>query len=104
MRDLRDLYNECRDLGAVSDQRSFSEMFGRRPSWCSSTLSRGRRPTTAALVTFMLRLEKIARATEAEIVATTDQEEVDALQGGLDEITNIKTEVWNEIERRSDAN
>lgn len=101
MRDLRSLYNECRDLGVVTDQRAFSKLFGRRPSWCSSTLTRGRRPTTAALVTFMLQLEKITRATEDEIAATTDQEEIDALHGGLDEITKIKSEVWDEIAVRS---
>ncbi|WP_043744929.1 hypothetical protein [Paramagnetospirillum magneticum] len=104
MRDLRSLYNECRDLGAVSDQRSFSRMFGRQASWCSSTLARGRRPTTGALVAFVLQLEKIIVATEEEMAATINQEEVDALRGGLDEITRIKAEVWSEVEIRSQLN
>jgi hypothetical protein len=104
MRDLRSLYDECRDLGVVSDQRSFSRLFGRQASWCSSSLTRGRQPTTAALITFMLRLDKIAKATAEEMAATMDQEEVDALRGGLDEITRIKAEVWSEIEIRSQLN
>lgn len=101
MRDLRSLYDECRDLGVVSDQRSFSRLFSRQASWCSSTLARGRRPTTAALVAFVLQLEMIARATEEEIVATTDQEEVDALRAGLDEITRMRSEIWIEIQEQS---
>lgn len=101
MRDLRSLYDECRDLGVVSDQRSFSRMFGRQPSWCSSSLTRGRQPTTAALIAFMMQLDKIAKATAEEMTVTTDQEEVDALRGGLDEITRIKAEVWLEIQDRS---
>ncbi|WP_156428829.1 hypothetical protein [Magnetospirillum sp. XM-1] len=49
----------------------------------------------------MLQLEKIAKATEEEIVATMDQEEIDALRGGLDEITRMRSEIWIEIQEQS---
>lgn len=101
MRSLKDFYENCRDLSVVNSQRAFSRLWGMRPSWFSSTLSHRRTPTTAALVTFYIRMEKIRHATEAELAATDDRDEIEALAVGLAEVRDMASEVWNEIVRRS---
>lgn len=99
MRSIRNLYNDCRELGVVADQREFSMWWARKPSWTSSSISRSRQPTVAALVAFYLKLEKIRRATAAELQVVTEADDVEALQGGLIEIEAMRNEVWAEVER-----
>lgn len=103
MRSIERLYEECRELGMVSSQRAFSGLWGKQPSWFSSSLARKRIPTVDSLVAFYIRLDKIAAATREERVATKDNEEIEALNGGLEEIENIRSELWAEIQKRSES-
>ena len=101
MRSLGELYGECKEMGVISSQKAFSLLWGKQPSWFSSTQSRRRIPTTEALVTFYIRLEKVATATRMELEDTADEEEAEALADGLQEIECIRAELWSEIILRS---
>jgi hypothetical protein len=101
MRSLGEFYNECRELGVTSSQKAFSRLWGKQPSWFSSTQARKRAPTTESLVTFLIRLDKIANATQAEIQMTTDMDEREALSEGLVEVSTMRAEIWEEIVARA---
>jgi len=101
MRSLSEFYDECRDLGVVTSQKAFSRLWGKQPSWFSSTQARRRVPTTESLVTFVLRLDKIAKATQEELQTANDMEEREALANGLVEVSKMRAEIWAEIVSRA---
>lgn len=101
MRSLSELYDECRDLGVVTSQKAFSTLWGKQPSWFSSTQARQRVPTTESLVTFFIRLDKIAKVTQEELESTNDSEEHEALIEGLAEVSKMRREIWEEIVGRA---
>lgn len=101
MRSLGELYDECKEMGVVSSQKAFSRLLGKQPSWYSSTQSRRRVPTTESLVTFYVRLGKISDATKAELDATDDTVDAEALTEGLSEVFMMRSEIWAEIVSRT---
>lgn len=101
MRNLGQLYDECRDLGVINSQKAFSVLCGKQPSWFSSTQARRRVPSTESLVTLFVRLGKVEEATEIELSETDTVEERDALAEGLVEVRKMRAEVWAEIVSRA---
>jgi len=88
MRSMSEIYDQCRAIGLTDNQRTFSKMWGRADSWFSSAMTRQhtRRISTEALLAFYFSLAETP-------VSGLPPEQLHA-------ISNLKSELWNEIASR----
>ena len=89
MRAISEIYEQCRDIGLTDSQRDFSTLWGRADSWFSSAMTRQheRRISTEALLAFYFSLADVRFSSDS----TAEQ---------LNVISNMKSELWNEIASR----
>jgi len=90
MVELEHLYREIRDLRVVDSQKEFSELFGKRASWYSSTLARRRKPGIDALVRFYLSLNEIEQETRDAVLSETDGGLAQNYLNGVEQISNLR--------------
>ena len=89
MRAISEIYEQCRDIGLTDSQRDFSTLWGRADSWFSSAMTRQheRRISPEALLAFYFSLADVRFSSDS----TAEQ---------LNVISNMKSELWNEIASR----
>ncbi|WP_152426599.1 hypothetical protein [Paramagnetospirillum caucaseum] len=97
MRNLKELYAEFLEMGAVYSQREFSRLWGMEPSWFSSTTSRGREPGIYPLCMFRIQIDRIKADTEIALSETDNEDEAEALTEGLEELKIIRDEMEKAI-------
>ena len=94
---LKDIYREIKDLGVVSSQREFSSMWGKRPSWCSTSMTRDRKPGLDALVRFHMTLMDMEQDSRIAANSAGSSEEAEEYMAGAEKLSEINSVIWSEI-------
>ncbi len=94
---LKKLYREIKELGVVTSQREFSGLWGKQPSWCSTSMTRHRSPGLDALVRFHMALDDMERDSNDAANVAEDNEAADAYRAGAGKLAELKSEIWTEI-------
>jgi hypothetical protein len=100
MLNLKNLCDSLRNVGAVDSQQGVSVLAGRRPSWFSSTIAHGRRPSTSALLTITHNLKEIASKTISAANETDDIAQSDAYRAGAAILQGWIQAIERELTRR----
>lgn len=100
MLNLKELSESLQSVGAVRNQQGVSALAGRRPSWLSSTLAHGRRPSTSALLTITHNLKEIASKTISAANETDDIAQSDAYRAGAAILQGWIQAIESELTRR----
>ena len=94
---LKDIYGEIKDLGVVNSQREFSSLWGKKPSWCSTSMTRGRKPGLDALVRFHVTLMDMEQDSRIAANSAGSSKEAEEYMAGAEKISEIKSVIWSEI-------
>jgi hypothetical protein len=94
---LETLYQEIKDLGVVTSQREFSGLWGKKESWCSTSMTRRRQPGLDALVRFHVTLNDLERETLDAAMTAENKETAQSYADGAMHIAVINASIWSEI-------
>jgi hypothetical protein len=94
---LKDIYFEIKDLGVVNSQREFSSLWGKKPSWCSTSMTRGRKPGLDALVRFHVTLMDLEQNSRIAAAEAQNNDEANEYMAGAEKLFEIKSAIWSEI-------
>lgn len=98
MTNLSSLFTRFRNLGVVKTQGEFSLLWGRRPSWFSSSLCRGRQPSLDALARFYVSLKDISTDAVDNARGCHELDEEQLILRGANEVSKVADEIWSEIQ------
>ncbi|OEJ64573.1 DUF6626 family protein [Magnetovibrio blakemorei] len=96
---LTEIYEELFELGVVDTQSEFSEFCGRKPSWYSSTIARGRHPNIDVLYRLTWALHDTYLASIQAMEETSNNDEHKAFEAGVDVLEAIMGRVQDEMDR-----
>jgi hypothetical protein len=96
---LEQLYYELSSVGLVSNQQELSELCGKRRSWMSSSLCRGRELTLDALIRFYVQAGGLQRDISSALDGA-GVERREELIAQAQKLSEVCATVWIEIARR----
>lgn len=96
---LKEIYEECIDLGMVESQTEFSEFLGRKPSWYSSTIAHGRGLNMDALHRITWALHDTYIATLIDLEDEQDTEQRQSYERGIEALEHLMGRVQDEVDR-----
>jgi len=85
----------------VDTQAEFSMLWGKGPSWYSSSLARRREPSLESLVVLYVRLGDIIAETLDESRNAADPVDAESLQAGAKVLADVRVNLWSHVERKS---
>jgi len=94
---LHSLYQDIKDLGVVTSQREFSGLWGKKQSWCSTSMARHRKPGLDALVRFHINLTDLERDSLDAAMQAESRELAESYEEGAKHLAEINASIWTEI-------